>query len=52
MKRISVSRGGDDDERESRLPDEVDEIERILGTRPKSPFLTDEVEEAEPPARE
>jgi proteasome-associated ATPase len=29
MKRISTSRGGDDDERESRLPDEVDEIERI-----------------------
>ncbi len=29
MKRISVSRGGDDDERESRLPDEMDEIERV-----------------------
>ncbi len=29
MKRISASRGGDDDERESRLPDEMDEIERL-----------------------
>ena len=29
MKRISVSRGADDDERESRLPDEMDEIEKV-----------------------
>jgi proteasome-associated ATPase len=29
MKRISASRGGDDDERETRLPEEMDEIERL-----------------------
>ena len=29
MKRISVSRGADEDERESRLPDEMDEIEKV-----------------------
>ncbi len=29
MKRISVSRGADDDERESRLPDDMDEIEKV-----------------------
>jgi len=29
MKRISASRGGDEDERETRLPDEMDEIERL-----------------------
>jgi len=29
MKRISASRGGDDDERETRVPEEIDEIERL-----------------------